>query len=59
LPQVCAAKQPLTYRNIGVARIAAGDGFNLATWTPSGGITYSVTAEAGLLSSTQPGGSVY
>lgn len=59
LPQVCAAKQPLTYRNIGVARIAAGDSFNLSTWTATGGTAYSVTAEAGVLSSTQPGGSAY
>lgn len=59
LPQVCAAKQPLTYRNIGVARIAAGDGFDLVNWTPAGGTTYTVTAEAGVLSSTQAGGSAY
>jgi len=59
LPQVCAAKQPLTYRGIDVARVAAGDGFNLATWAAVGGTAYSVTAEAGVLSSTQPGGSAY
>lgn len=59
LPQVCAAKQPLTYRNIGVARIAAGDGFDLVTWAPVGGTTYTVTAEVGVLSSTQAGGSAY
>lgn len=59
LPQVCSAKQPLTYRNIGVARIAAGDGFDLVDWTPVGGTTYMVTAEAGVLTSTQPGGSAY
>ncbi|HEX7914984.1 cyanophycinase [Rudaea sp.] len=59
LPQVCAAKQPLTYRGIGVTRIAAGDSFNLGTWTAVGGTVYSVTAEAGVLSSTQPGGSAY
>jgi len=58
-PQVCAAKQPLTYRGIGITRIAAGDSFNLATWTAVGGTAYSVTAEVGVLSSTQPGGSAY
>lgn len=59
LPQVCAAKQPLTYRGIGVTRIAAGGSFNFANWTAVGGTTYSVTAEAGVLSSTQAGGSAY
>lgn len=59
LPQVCASKQPLTYRNIAVKRIAAGDGFDLSNWLPSGGTSYQVSAEAGVLGSTQAGGSPY
>jgi cyanophycinase len=59
LPQTCAAKTPLTYRNIAVDRIRAGDGFDLAAWQRSGGSGYTVSAEAGVLTSTQPGGSPY
>jgi cyanophycinase len=59
LPQTCAAKTPLTYRNIAVDRISAGDGFDLAAWQRSGGSAYTVSAEAGVLTSTQPGGSPY
>jgi len=59
LPQVCATKQPLTYRDIGVARIAAGDSFNLATWTRMGEAVYSVSAEADVPGPTQPGGPAY
>ncbi len=59
LPEVCKAKTPLTYRNIAVDRVAAGDGFNLVTWQRSGGTGYSVSAEAGTLRSTQAGGAIY
>lgn len=59
LPQVCVAKQPLTYRNIGIARIAAGDGFDLFNWMPVGGTAYTVSVEAGVLASSQAGGSPY
>ena len=58
-PETCRAKTPLTYRNIAVDRIAAGDGFDLVTWQRSGGNAYSVSANAGVLSSTQAGGSAY
>jgi len=59
LPQQCVAKKPLTYRNIGVQRIHSGDGFDLVTWIRTGGSAYTVTVEAGLLTSTQAGGSAY
>lgn len=59
LPEVCKAKTPLTYRNIAVDRVAAGDGFNLATWQRIGGTGYTVSAEAGTLRSTQAGGAIY
>ncbi|HEV8693956.1 MAG TPA: cyanophycinase [Lysobacter sp.] len=59
LPEVCRSKTPLTYRNIAVDRIRAGDAFNLMIWQRSGGTTYSVSADAGVLSSTQAGGSAY
>jgi cyanophycinase len=59
LPELCQSKKPLTYRNIAVDRIRAGDGFNLSAWTRSGGSAYAVSAEAGVLTSTQAGGSPY
>jgi cyanophycinase len=58
-PQVCQSKTPLTYQNIGVYRIAAGGTFNLSSWTGQGGVSYSVSANVGVLSSTQSGGSIY
>ncbi len=59
LPQTCKAKTPLTYQNIAVNRIRAGDGFDLVLWSRSGGTGYAVSANAGVLSSTQAGGSAY
>jgi len=58
-PQVCQAKTPLTYQNISVHRIAAGGTFNLSTWTGNGGTSYTVSVNAGVLSSTQSSGSIY
>jgi hypothetical protein len=49
----------LTYQNIAVQRIRAGDGFDLISWLRTGGTNYSVSANAGVLSSTQAGGSAY
>jgi cyanophycinase len=58
-PEVCAPKTPLTYRNIGVYRINASGSFDLSRWSGHGGVSYMVSAEVGVLSSTQPGGSIY
>lgn len=58
-PQVCQAKTPLTYQNIAVYRIDSTGSFNLSTWQGTGGIGYSVSANVGVLSSTQSGGSIY
>ena len=58
-PQVCQPKTPLTYQNISVYRIDATGSFNLSTWRGSGGVTYTVSANAGALSSTQSTGAIY
>lgn len=58
-PEVCESRTPLTYRNIAIDRIRAGDAFSLSTWHRTGGSAYTVSAEAGVLSSTQAGGSPY
>jgi cyanophycinase len=59
-PQVCTPGTPLTYQNIAVYRITPAVGtFNVSTWIGTGGTAYSVSANAGVMSSTQPGGSLY
>ena len=58
-PQVCAPKTPLTYQNISVYRITAGNSFNVVNWSGNGGTSYTVSATAGVLSSTQSGGAIY
>lgn len=57
--EVCQPRTPLTYRNVAVHRITVGDTFSLARWHGRGGVDYTVTAEAGVLTSTQSGGSPY
>ena len=59
MPQQCSAKKPLTYLNIAVGRISAGDSFELPAWQRTGGADYSVSVTAGVLGSTQAGGSAY
>jgi cyanophycinase-like exopeptidase len=58
-PQVCEAGTPLTYQNVAVYRINAAGSFNLSTWRGKGGTAYTVSANAGVLSSTQANGSIY
>ena len=59
-PEVCAKGLPLTMTGVNVYRISApGQTFDLGTWTGKGGAAYGVSAVAGVLSSTQPGGSLY
>ncbi len=58
-PQVCQSGTPLTYDNIAVYRITAGGTFNISRWSGTGGTSYTVSANAGVLSSTQPGGGIY
>ena len=58
-PEICSPGLPLTYRNVAVRRVGAGESFNVADWRGNAGTTYAVTAEAGVLSSSQPGGSAY
>jgi cyanophycinase len=57
--QVCSEKQPLTYLNVDVYRIDSRGSFNLGQWRGSGGVGYQVSAQSGVLSSSQPGGGIY
>ena len=58
-PEVCLARTALTYRNLSVYRVSGSATFNFATWTGTGGTAYNITAEAGVLTSTQAGGGIY
>lgn len=60
LPQVCAPKTPLTYRNIGVQRLSGTGPFDLNNWAGYGSTTsYSISAVKGVLQSSQAGGAIY
>jgi cyanophycinase-like exopeptidase len=59
VPEICQPKTPLTYRNLSVFRAEPGSTFDLTQWTGSAGTTYTLHVEAGAVSSTQPGGSIY
>jgi len=58
-PEVCLSRTPLTYRNLAVYRVSGSATFNLSNWTGNGGTAYSLTAENGVVTSTQPGGGIY
>lgn len=58
-PQVCQSDTPLTYDNIAVYRIDASGSFDLTRWVGKGGIGYTVSADVGVVSSTQAGGAIY
>jgi cyanophycinase len=58
-PSVCQRKVPLTFRDVSVYRAPSGARFNLSSWTGSGGTSYSLSVDRGLIHSTQPDGTVY
>ena len=57
--QVLADRTPLTYLNIGVYKVPQGGTFNFSTWTGAGGVAYTLNVNNGVVTSTQPGGSIY
>lgn len=59
VPQVVAAKTPLTYLNVTVDRAAPGSTFDLRTWAGTRLVSYMLNVDKGAMSSTQPGGSIY
>jgi cyanophycinase-like exopeptidase len=58
-PEICVPDTPLTYRNLRVYRVQPGASFDLGAWRGKGGTSYTLSVEAGAISSTQPGGSIY
>ncbi|MEP7134489.1 MAG: cyanophycinase [Chloroflexota bacterium] len=59
MPELCLSKKALTYRNLSVYRVSGSATFNFVTWSGSGGTAYALTAENGVLTSTQAGGAIY
>ncbi len=58
-PDVCQRNVPLTFRSISVYRIPTGGHFDLSSWAGSGGTSYSLSVERGVIHSTQSDGAVY
>jgi cyanophycinase-like exopeptidase len=58
-PEVCEPGRRLTYKNLDVYRVTAGNTFDLRSWRGTGGTDYAISAVQGHLTSTQPGGGVY
>jgi cyanophycinase-like exopeptidase len=56
-PEVCRPAKPLTYRNIAVYRIGPGGRFDLQSWQGTGGISYTLSVENGVLTSSR--GEIY
>jgi cyanophycinase len=50
--EVCRPSTPLTYTGVDVYRVSPGDTFDLGRWVGRGGLSYKVSATAGVLSST-------
>ena len=59
IPVVVSRKAPLTFTGIDVQRAAPGATFDLAGWAGVGVTSYTLHVNAGVGSSTQPGGSIY
>ena len=54
-PERCEPGKPLTFRDVDVYRIGPGGHFDLASWSGTGGISYRLSAEAGVLRSSREG----
>lgn len=60
MPEVCQDRTPLTFRNLSVQRLSPGSGmFNIKNWSSNDTANYTLSAEEGVLTSTQVGGGIY
>ena len=58
-PAVCKENVPLTFHDIATYHGPTGTHFDLETWSGSGGESYSLSVENGVVRSNRPDGSVY
>jgi hypothetical protein len=60
VPSRCESGIPLNFPGVSVYKAMPGVAtFNLASWTGTGGASYTVSVVDGVVKSTQPGGSPY
>jgi cyanophycinase len=57
VPAVCVSGQPLTYTGLAVYKVSGAATFDLSSWSGAGGTAYTVSANAGAMSSSN--GSIY
>ena len=55
----CRKGIPLTFHNIAVFHVSPKEHFNIASWRGSGGHSYSLSVDAGIITSTQDQGADY
>jgi cyanophycinase len=55
---VLEAGRPLTMRNVDVQKVSPSHAFNVKTWQGDA-VHYTLSVDAGKISSTQPGGAIY
>ena len=56
-PELCEPETPLTYLNVSVYRIGPGGTFDIDEWQGTGGISYTLSAQDGVLTSSN--GAIY
>lgn len=57
MPTTCVSGTPLTYTGLATYKVSGAATFNLATWAGSGGTAYTLSVNAGAVSSSN--GSIY
>lgn len=57
-PAICRADVPLTFADVRVRKLVAGQKFSLASWSGDG-LAYSLSVASGVIHSSQPSASIY
>ncbi|MGE5701885.1 MAG: cyanophycinase [Clostridia bacterium] len=51
-PTVCQSGTPLTFTNVSIVKLVAGESFNLNTWSGPGGFSYTLNVNNGVVTSS-------
>jgi cyanophycinase len=57
--ELCRPGAPLTLARVSVYRVTRGGAFDLKAWRGQGGTAYTLSVDAGVVRSSQPGGAIY